>query len=162
MPKLIEGTISRLVLSGFLISALDQYTKYEVLRGIRHGDEFAIIPGFFNLVLTYNYGAAFGLFATFDQPIRGILLGLTTALALAVVSYFLIREYYADRIGQLALGMILGGAIGNIIDRLRLGKVVDFLDVYLGQHHWPAFNIADSAICIGVVLLLCRRGVLKE
>jgi signal peptidase II len=108
----------------------------------------------FNLTLSFNRGAAFGLWSGLESGWREIVLASTILLALGVVGFLLTRPYYQSKVTQIALAAILGGAIGNVIDRFIYGAVVDFLDFYLGSYHWPAFNIADSAICIGVGLLL--------
>ena len=83
-------------------------------------------------------------------------LGVATFLALVVISFLLLKEYKDDLFGKVCLSFILGGALGNLIDRVFLGKVVDFLDVYVGTYHWPAFNIADSAISVGVTILIIK------
>lgn len=140
-----------------LVLSLDQVTKAAVLDLIQPGEVHPVIPGLFNLTLAFNKGVAFGMFADLGDGLRQVMLGITAAVALAAVGWFFVRDYAGDLIGQGALVMILGGAIGNIIDRVRLGMVVDFLDVYVNEWHWPAFNIADSAICIGVVVLLLRK-----
>ncbi len=143
------------------VVALDQISKYMVLVALKDGESVPILAGFFNLVLVYNKGAAFGLFSGVADGLRQMLLGLTTLVALGLVLYFLLKDYFSDQVARIALGLIFGGALGNIVDRVRIGKVVDFLDFYLGQYHWPAFNVADSAICIGVLILLLRSGEKK-
>lgn len=140
-----------------LVVILDQTTKLLALRAFEPGEIRSVIEGFFNLTLTFNRGVAFGLFADFGDGVRHLLLALSAVGALAAVVYFFVREYGHDLVGRSALVLILGGAIGNIIDRVRLGMVIDFLDFYLGEYHWPAFNVADSAICVGVFVLLFRR-----
>jgi len=137
---------------------LDQLTKRYVLYVLDRGDVVPVVPGFFNIVLTFNPGAAFGLFGGLPDAMRHFVLGFTTLLAIIFVIYFLVYEYYHDFIGQTALIMILSGAAGNIVDRILIGEVVDFLDFYWGAYHWPAFNVADSAICIGVAIILVRRS----
>lgn len=150
-----------LVLSAGLVAALDQLTKYMVLRYISITDQIPIIDGFFNLVLTFNRGVAFGMLAETHETLRVVILSISTVLALAVLFYLFFKEYRSDSIARIAISLILGGALGNIIDRLRIGMVVDFLDFYLnlesGAYHWPAFNLADSAIFVGVFVLLFRR-----
>jgi signal peptidase II len=140
-----------------LVLGLDQLTKQIIVSSLSRGDRIEVIPGFFNIVLTYNPGAAFGLFAGYPDGLRTIVLGIATTFAVGLVLYFLFFEYNRDPFGQAALIMILAGAAGNIIDRIRYGEVVDFLDFYLGAYHWPAFNVADSAICIGVAFIIFRR-----
>jgi len=140
-----------------LVVVADQYSKSVILAHLQPNSVRTIIPGFFNLVLTFNRGAAFGFLAGVSEGYREVLLALTTLIALAAIAYFLFTDYYRDRVGQLALSLIIGGAIGNIIDRMRLGSVVDFLDFYYQSYHWPAFNIADSCICLGVATLILFR-----
>lgn len=146
------------VLVPLLVTSLtiiaDQTTKAIVLSSFLPGEILPVIDGVFNLTLTFNYGAAFGLWSWLTPGTREIVLGLTILAAMGLVGYFLTRPYYRTVSAQLALSAILGGAIGNVIDRIRLGAVVDFLDFYVGKHHWPAFNVADSAICVGVAALL--------
>lgn len=132
---------------------LDQLTKAAVCEALpRHG-VIPVIPQFFNLVHIHNRGAAFGLLSTWSASFASIFFILTTLVVLAVLSYMFWRLPNTDRLAATGYSLIMAGALGNLIDRLRLGEVVDFLDFYLGRHHWPAFNIADSLICIGVGLL---------
>lgn len=147
----------KIVLLSTLVIVLDQVSKDMVLENLSRGEIVPVIDGLFNLTLTYNPGIAFGLFADMDPRVRGILLSITIGLALCVVCFLLFREYRDDSLAHLALGLIIGGAIGNIIDRVRFGSVVDFLDFYIGSYHWPAFNVADSAICVAVAFLLLRQ-----
>jgi signal peptidase II len=135
-------------------AALDQVTKYLILFTLSPGDSVPVIPGLFNLTLTFNLGAAFGLWSGLPSGVRELVLALTNLLALGVVVYFMRQPHYRSSLAQTALAGILGGAIGNIIDRFVHGSVVDFLDFYVGRAHWPAFNVADSAICVGVTILL--------
>ncbi len=135
-------------------AVLDQLSKYIILQALFPGEIVPIIPGVFNLTLTFNFGAAFGLWSGLSDGLREVVLALTNLLALGVVVYFMRQPTYRSRAAQFALAGILGGAIGNIIDRFARGSVVDFIDFYLGTSHWPAFNLADSAICIGVTVLL--------
>jgi len=133
---------------------LDQVTKQLSLTSFQPGEIRPVIDNLFNLTLSFNRGAAFGLWSGLDGGLREVVLAATILLALLVVGFLLTRPYYQSKIAQAALAAILGGAIGNVIDRLIYGAVIDFLDFYVGSYHWPAFNIADSAICIGVGLLL--------
>ncbi len=127
---------------------LDQLTKWATLEFIPLHHEIPIIPGFFNLVHVTNTGSAFGLMKGWFNfhVIFGALM--------AVVMFVLLFRKSTDQLTRLASALILSGIFGNITDRLRFGHVVDFLDFYLDQHHWPAFNIADSAIVIAVALFL--------
>ena len=153
----VRPAFSMIMAVVLIVVVLDQLTKRIVIEHFVPGQILPVIPGAFNLTLLFNRGAAFGLMANFSDGIRMLALGLTTALALLCVGYFLFREYFEDKVGQVALAMILGGAFGNLIDRLLIGEVVDFLDFYYSVWHWPAFNLADSAICAGVFVLLVRH-----
>ncbi len=137
-----------------LVSLVDQWTKDLIVSEFAFGESRPVIPGFFNLVLVYNPGAAFGMMGTLQDGVRQLVLTGSTLFALGVVIYLLCTDYKDDRFGRISLGGVVGGAIGNIIDRATIGKVVDFLDFHLGDAHWPAFNVADSAICIGVTYLV--------
>ena len=122
-------------------------------------DQFAlhesasVIDGFFNITYVQNTGVAFGIFSSIISPVKSVLLSVFTAFAAIVVVAYSVRSPARNRLLQVALALILGGALGNLYDRLAYGYVVDFLEFYIGTYHWPAFNIADSAITIGVVLL---------
>ena len=132
----------------------DQVTKAWVLRSFELYQSKEIIPGFFNLVYVTNTGAAFSMLADVESPWKHyffLLIGGAAIIGLTVV-WFRMRE--ENSLYALALALICGGAAGNIIDRVRLGSVVDFLDFYFRGYHWPAFNIADSAICLGAGLFL--------
>ena len=151
-----KSNIILVLLVTIITVGLDQITKLLVLRVFQLGELRPVIDNFFNLTLTFNRGAAFGLWTGLAPGLRELVLTITIVLALCVVAFLLTRSYYQMITAQVALAAILGGAIGNVIDRLRYGAVVDFLDFYIGATHWPAFNIADSAICIGVGLLLLQ------
>ena len=155
VQPILSKSTRRIFALALLIIALDQFTKWLVLHTIYVGDEIPVIPGFFNLAHRANTGAAWSLFT-----------GNNTMLALvalvALVALFLARrQFHSERLtGQLALGLIFGGIIGNLIDRLLPGRhaVVDFLHFYLLRRggeplDFPAFNVADSAICTGVALI---------
>lgn len=143
------------------VVALDQVAKALVMVAIEKYHTITVIPGFFNLVHIYNPGGAFGFLASQGTVVRNVFFFSVSWLAILLVLYFFWRTPRGYRLLSSAFALILGGALGNMIDRIRLGKVVDFLDVYIGRHHWPAFNIADSAITIGMLIfvfhLLFRR-----
>jgi signal peptidase II len=140
-----------------LISAavlvLDVWTKWLVIQRIDLHEAVPVIPGFFQLVHVRNTGAAFGIGADADSRLVPLLLNVGAIAVFCVVVVYAFRSAVTDRVLQTGLHLILGGAIGNLVDRFRFGYVVDFLDAYIGRHHWPAFNVADSAICIGIALL---------
>ncbi|MCF7791486.1 MAG: signal peptidase II [Victivallales bacterium] len=133
-----------------LLVILDYTTKYMIVHSETLSSSYInIIPGFFNIVYVKNTGAAFGLF--YGNNIALFFIALV-ALVLLILFYRAVTEGWPER--YYALGMIISGIIGNAIDRLTRHSVVDFLDFYLGGYHWPAFNVADSAICIGVAILI--------
>jgi signal peptidase II len=138
----------------WLVITLDQATKMLIMDSFALYDIREVIPGFFNLTYLHNSGAAFGFMSTVSGGWKHwFFIGVAVAaLGFIVVLY---AQYCLDRfIYTIGLGLIAGGAVGNVIDRVRFGSVVDFLDFYVGTRHWPAFNVADSAICVGVVLFL--------
>jgi signal peptidase II len=141
-----------LLLSAAII-VLDLWTKWLVVNRIDLHEAIPVIPDFFQLVHVRNTGAAFGIGANASSKIVPLLLNGGAIVVFGVVVVYALRSAITDRVLQTGLHLILGGAIGNLVDRFRFGYVVDFLDVYVGTHHWPAFNVADSAICIGIGLL---------
>ena len=138
------------------IVVADQLTKWAVLANFADGERREL-TGFLNLVLVYNKGAAFSMFADAAGWQTPLLAGF--ALVAAVVVGYLIVRNPAKRLLCLGLALILGGALGNLIDRLRYGQVVDFLDFHAWGWHWPAFNVADSAICVGAAVLILEGFV---
>jgi signal peptidase II len=141
-----------LILAAVIIIA-DIWTKALVLKSIELHEAIPVIPNFFQLVHVRNTGAAFGLGANASSKLVPILLNVGAIGVFCVVAVYALRSAVTERLLQTGLHLILGGAIGNLLDRFRFGYVVDFLDVYVGRHHWPAFNVADSAICVGIALL---------
>jgi signal peptidase II len=148
--------LKRHLLIATAIVVLDRVTKWAIVQTITLDDAVNVIPGLFRLTHLENTGAAFSLFADSTSPFKTMLLIAFSLGALAVVSFLLWKERTIFNAGTLALSLILGGAVGNLWDRLADGKVTDFLDFYVGIHHWPPFNIADSAIVVGALLLLMR------
>lgn len=141
----------RYLLVSLGVLVLDQWTKWLVEAHLPHHTAEPIIPGLLNLTHVRNTGVAFGLFAS-DLG-SGWLLTLLGLGALAAVGVYFWFAPSRDRSLLVALALVVGGAIGNLIDRVSSGAVTDFIDVYLGPHHWPSFNVADSAISIGIVLM---------
>ena len=153
MPVTTLRKFSVPVVSALLLGAADQATKVWAVRNLPLFELREIVPGFFGLVHVRNTGVAFSLLANLDPRWVHPFLLLATVLAMgAVLAY--IAYLPAGGAAPVGLGFILGGAIGNLIDRARLGYVVDFLDLYWRNHHWPAFNVADVGITVGVVLLM--------
>ncbi len=134
-----------------VVIVLDQITKQVVLASIQLGETIYVAP-FWNWVLTYNRGAAFSFLASEEGWQRWFF----TVLALAVSGWivFMLRSHAAQKLLSLALALIMGGALGNVIDRIRFGAVVDFVQWHVAGFYWPAFNVADSAITIGAVLMV--------
>jgi signal peptidase II len=137
----------------FLVVVLDQLSKQIVLALMAPRAEVRVTP-FFSIVLTFNKGIAFGMLRDLADPWRTVLLLAMMAAAFFLLYYMLSHSYAGSLWGQTGMGLVIGGAAGNIIDRVRLGEVVDFLDFFVGSYHWPAFNLADSAVCVGVAILM--------
>jgi len=141
--------VNWVLLIAAIIAVMDQLTKWLVMCRLEMGESHLIIPGFFNLVHWINTGAAWGILK--DRNLALTLIAVITILLL----YLFRHPFQFNRLlGRVALGLIMGGIVGNLIDRVRLGHVVDFLDFHIGRHHWPAFNVADTAICVGVALYI--------
>jgi signal peptidase II len=136
------------------VVVLDQSTKQYVNATFSLYESRPVVKGFFNLTYVRNTGAAFGMLSRKNPTFLRLFFLSITALALVVVTYYYSRIPWSQRLSLCGLCLIMGGALGNGIDRYAIGQVIDFLDVYVGDYHWPAFNVADSAICIGVGLLL--------
>src|SRR5579864_2094897 len=137
-----------------LVVFLDRLTKWAVAQRITLHDSVDVVPGLFRLTHVQNQGAAFGLFSDSPSEWKVTMLILFSIAALAVVSTLLWKNGNAMNATAIALSLVFGGALGNLWDRVASGRVIDFLDFYVGAHHWPAFNIADGAIVIGALLLL--------
>jgi signal peptidase II len=151
-----------LSLSFLVVVILDMVTKGYIITHFPLFSTRPVIPGFFNLVHIQNKGVAFGILGGAAPVWRDILLLLFPVVAMSGILIFALC-YPQKRIGiLLSLGGILGGALGNLIDRLRFRAVIDFLDIYWGQYHWPAFNVADSAITLGVLFLAFGYFIIKE
>lgn len=142
------------VLIAALVVVLDRLTKWIISQKIPLHDSVTVIPGVFQLTHVQNQGAAFGLFSDSPSEWKVAMLILFSVAALAVVSALLWKNGNAMNATAIALSLVFGGALGNLWDRVASGRVIDFLDFYIGSHHWPAFNIADSAIVVGALLLL--------
>lgn len=133
---------------------LDQLSKFIVQQKLDPGQIIPIIPSFFNLTYVLNPGAAFGFLSGASAAFRGPFFITISVLAVLFILYYRSHHRGMGVVPSVALALILGGALGNLIDRLRLGMVVDFLDFYYRSYHWPAFNLADSAITVGVALMV--------
>ena len=140
-----------------LVVALDQATKAWVTSVFSLYQSREVIPGLFNLIYLTNTGAAFGILSGHPAWWRHGFFIAIVVVALGVIAY-MYRRLRGDSVWyEAALGLIAGGAIGNLIDRVRFGSVIDFLDFHIGTYHWPAFNVADSAITVGVAIFLVKN-----
>ncbi len=150
-------------LSILFVIVFDQWTKFEVISHFEYGESLSLIANFFSLTYVRNTGAAFGFLATANPTFRVPFFLIVPIVAMVVLG-FLYRDLPANaKWRAMALGLVSGGAIGNLIDRIRLGYVVDFLDFhYKNEYYFPAFNVADSAICVGVGILLLTNLLSKE
>jgi signal peptidase II len=147
----ISGNMKIFSLVGAAVLVLDQITKLVVTAALSPYEIVEAVPGFFNLVYYLNPGAAFGILNRSGFTGKLILIGISIGALVLIAS--MVRGS-KDRLYTYALSLIAGGAAGNLVDRIRQGSVVDFLDFHISGHHWPAFNVADSAISVGVGLAL--------
>ena len=136
------------------VLAADQATKAVVVARFTGDTVVSIIPGLFRLVRVENPGIAFGLFSDSSSPLATAIFIFISLAAIILIGVLLWRNPPAAKLMAVGLALILGGAAGNLVDRLARGRVVDFLDLYVSSYHWPAFNLADSAISIGAVILV--------
>ncbi|TET22546.1 MAG: signal peptidase II [Candidatus Aminicenantes bacterium] len=136
----------------FLI--VDQLTKFIISRSIGLNNSLSVIPGFFDLVHVRNKGAIFGIFSQSGSQVVHILLMLASLVALALVIYYFFKTAISEKLLKISLSLILAGALGNLIDRIFRGYVIDFLDFSIKGWHWPSFNVADSCISVGALLLI--------
>ena len=136
-----------------LVFIADQVTKFWIVSQFSLYDSHVVIPGFFNLVFVTNKGAAFSMFASVESPLRHyffVTINILAFLGLSIAAYRMRKDHHFYLI---SFSLIAAGALGNVVDRIRIGAVIDFLDFYFGSYHWPAFNVADAAICVGVAIL---------
>jgi signal peptidase II len=137
-----------------LTLALDQATKYVILQSLSLYQTITVVPGFFNITHIHNPGGAFGFLAGQSQAVRSALFIIVSLMATGFILYLYVKTPRRYPLLMAGLALIFGGALGNLSDRIRIGVVVDFLDFYISSAHWPAFNVADSAISIGMAVLL--------
>ena len=153
MASVLRGRSLELLTAGTIV-ALDQATKALVRARLPLHESVTVIPGFFDLTHVRNTGAAFGMLNNFDFEYKPLIMVAIALIALAAVASYAFTMPAEQRMARLGLALILGGAIGNLIDRASSGFVLDFVDVYWRDIHFWAFNVADSAITVGVVLML--------
>jgi signal peptidase II len=139
------------LLTSLITFFLDRITKFLALKELNHPVE--VIPGFLSLRLAENRGAAFSIFSTGSEPVRKFFLIVVPLLICIYILYYVLKNRLSPKI-SISLGLIFGGALGNLYDRVFIGKVLDFLDFYIGNYHYPTFNVADVAVFLGTVLLI--------
>ena len=137
----------------FIIFLIDQFSKAGIKGSLYFGSRITLIPGLLNLTYVENRGGAFGIFATVGSPYKAIIFSAFSLAAIGIILYYLIKLPLENNLLSLGLALILSGAIGNFLDRVRLGYVIDFIDLHIKGYHWPTFNLADTAICIGLGII---------
>jgi len=152
MQSNLRARLPYLVLASVVL-VLDRVSKMAVTARYELGQPFSVIDGAFNITYVRNTGVAFGILDAFSSPVKALLLCLVASIAAVVVIVFSFRNSPSNRRLQGALGLILAGALGNLYDRMNYGYVIDFLELHARGFYWPSFNVADTAISIGVLLL---------
>ena len=147
---MLKNKYIKLVVFAGIIVLLDQFTKALIIGHVSFSQTIPVMGGFFNITHIHNPGGAFGLMANLSPTLRSIVFLFISSLAVGLIFYFYKKTPPNYPWLSAAFALIFGGAIGNLIDRLRFGFVIDFLDIYIGNLHWPAFNVADSAISVGI------------
>lgn len=137
-----------------ILLVIDQLTKLMISKNIPYGTNQIIIPGFFNLSHVRNKGGIFGIFSQSGNSTVFVLLTLASLIALILVIYYFVITPTSEPLLKFTLTLIMAGALGNLLDRILRGYVIDFLDFYIGKNHFPSFNVADSCITIGAILLI--------
>ena len=153
MTNPVPGRSPYLWIVGVIV-ALDQVTKALVDDFMTLHESRTIVEGLVRLTYVQNRGAAFGILSEAGLPYQSVMFSVVSLLALLAIALYAWRMPVQSRLPQTALALVMGGAVGNLLDRARLGYVIDYVDMYWGPHHWPAFNVADSAITVGVALLV--------
>ena len=149
-----RGGREAFVAVALVVAVADQIVKAIVDRFMSLHESRVVVDGFLHLTYVRNRGAAFGILSDAELPYQSLVFSAVSAVALLAITAYAWRLPASSRLPRLALSLVIGGAVGNLIDRVRLGYVIDFVDVFWGTYHWPAFNVADSAISVGVVLLV--------
>ena len=160
--RMFDGKYRTVSLVAAAVVALDQLSKYLIVTLVALHARIEVLPGLLNIIHIRNSGIAFGLFRQIGSPYRMLTLTAVTVVTLLLIVYLITQISREHRLETVSLALILGGAVGNLIDRFRLGEVIDFVDVYWRNYHWPAFNLADAAISIGMVLFLAGELFRKK
>jgi signal peptidase II len=153
-PESARGKYGLLAGIAGSVVVVDQVTKWIILKQVDLYQAITVVPGFFNITHILNPGGAFGFLSQQSPLVRGIVFLLMSFLAVGLILWFYCKTPPTHRFLASGFALIFGGAVGNLIDRVRFGHVVDFLDFYIGGWHWPAFNVADSAITTGIAIFL--------
>jgi len=156
VKKIIKSIPLIILFSAGILALIDQLTKAAAAGNLSPVSPVVMIDNFFHLILVKNRGAAFGIMSDLQDPARSIIFGIISIFAFVVLIYIYGTRPAGSRLTPISIALILGGAIGNIIDRVRLGYVIDFLDFHIKGYHWPTFNFADSCITVGVSLMLLQ------
>lgn len=151
----------RLMIVSGLVLVFDQISKAIIIQWLPLYETILVIPGFFNITHIHNPGGAFGFLADQSAVWRNFVFLFISGIAIGLIIYFYHKTPNTHLLLSCGFALIFGGAVGNMLDRIRLGVVIDFLDFYVGKLHWPAFNVADSAITIGITIfvyhLICNK-----
>ena len=153
LMKKLRQYLFLVIVSGTVL-IFDQVTKALIQRTMQLHESIPIIGPVFSITYIRNPGAAFGLFAQHGNGLRTAFFITISVVAVIFLAALFAKTPPQARLGRLSISLVMGGALGNLIDRLRFGEVIDFLDFYIGRYHWPAFNVADSCISTGVALLI--------
>ena len=151
-----------LIIIALVVLVADQATKYLITAFFPLHGGVEIVPGFANLVHARNPGAAWGILADSTSSLRRLFLVLVSIAALTGIIWIVVASNRIDSLLLIALSCFFGGALGNLVDRVRFGEVIDFVDVYVGNLHWPAFNVADASLCVGTALFFVHFLLRKE
>jgi signal peptidase II len=149
---MLKSKYTKLAVVAGLVVLADQITKLLILEYLPYQHSITVVAGFFDITHIHNPGGAFGFMANMSKTVRTVVFLLASSAAVGLIFYLYVKVPPSYAFLAVGFSLIFGGAIGNLIDRVRLGVVVDFLDVYLGNYHWPAFNVADSAITVGIFI----------
>lgn len=162
LSSILENRYAKLLMIAGAVCVVDQLVKALIVSTIPVYQTISVIPGFFSLTHIYNPGGAFGFLSGSPSELRHVFFLISSVVAMGLILFLYAKTPPGQRWLEFGLSLIMGGALGNIIDRIRLGKVIDFLDIYVKNIHWPAFNVADSAITIGIGLFIYHLLFNKE
>ena len=154
LSSILKNRYAKLLLIAGTVCIVDQLVKALIVSTVPVYQTITVIPGFFNLIHIYNPGGAFGFLSGSPSELRHFFFVIASVVAMGLILFLYAKTPPGHGLLEFGLSLILGGAVGNIIDRIRIGKVIDFLDIYVKGIHWPAFNVADSAITIGIGLFI--------